>query len=91
MAYEHKNGSGALFKNDKQGNESRPDYRGDLMIEGTLYEIAAWVKESGSGKKFMSLSANPKQAAAKPSAPPTRTAPPKAQSSRFDDIEDCPF
>jgi len=60
MAYEHKDGSGALFKNDKGDNPARPDYRGDLMIDGTLYEIAAWIKDGNKGK-FMSLSAKPKE------------------------------
>ena len=62
MAYEHKDGSGALFKNDKGDNVSRPDYRGDLMVGGTLYEVAGWIKESSNGNKFLSLSAKQKDA-----------------------------
>lgn len=60
MAYEHRDGSGSLFKNDKKGNDKAPDYRGDLMIGGTLYELATWIKEGKNGK-FMSLSAKPKE------------------------------
>lgn len=62
MAYEHKDGSGSLFRNDKGDNASRPDYRGDLMVGGTLYEVAGWIKESSNGNKFLSLSAKPKDA-----------------------------
>tara|TARA_R110000787_G_scaffold153678_1_gene267574 strand:- start:449 stop:700 length:252 start_codon:yes stop_codon:yes gene_type:complete len=48
--------SGVLFKNDKEGNESRPDYTGKVDVEGTEYRVAAWVKTgSNSGKKFFSL------------------------------------
>jgi hypothetical protein len=61
MAYEPKDGSGALFRNDKKGNEARPDYRGDLMLGGTLYEVAGWMKEGAKGK-FMSISVKPKEA-----------------------------
>lgn len=53
---------GALFKNDKQGNESRPDYTGNLNVAGTEYKISAWLKVGKSGAKFMSLSVQPKQA-----------------------------
>lgn len=54
MAYEQKDNSGALFKNDKDGNESRPDYRGDCLVNGVKWEMSAWIKEGKSGK-FMSL------------------------------------
>jgi hypothetical protein len=61
MAYEHKDGSGALFKNDKGENLARPDYKGDLMVGGKMYRISAWIKDGQKGK-FMSLKAEPKEA-----------------------------
>lgn len=61
MSYESKEGSGALFRNDKGGVESRPDYRGDCKVNGTVYEISGWLKEGREGKpKWMSLSIKPK-------------------------------
>ena len=54
--------SGALFKNDKEGKESRPDYRGTLNVNGTDFWISAWIKSSKAGQKYMSLSVQPKQA-----------------------------
>jgi hypothetical protein len=59
MAYQQKDGSGALFPNDKQGNEKRPDYRGDVTMGGVQYELAGWVREGKRGK-FLSLSAKVK-------------------------------
>jgi len=55
--------AGALFKNDKDGNEKRPDYKGQIVINGTEYWLSAWIrtKKDGSGGKFMSLKAEPKQ------------------------------
>ena len=50
-----KDNSGALFKNDKGDNQSRPDYRGDVTIGGVKYALAAWIKDGRNGK-FMSLS-----------------------------------
>lgn len=85
MAYTPKDGSGALFKNDKGGNESRPDYRGDLRINGVDYKLSAWLKKSEKGT-FMSLSAQPKdeQAAPQKSAP-------KPQRAPVDDSDSIPF
>ena len=48
--------SGALFKNDKRGNEKAPDYTGEYTTpEGQKRRIAAWLRESKSGKKYMAL------------------------------------
>jgi hypothetical protein len=54
MAYEHKPGSFSLFKNDKQGNEKRPDYTGEgVSLDGTPIKVSAWLKDGAKGK-FMS-------------------------------------
>lgn len=51
--------SGVLFKNDKEGNEKRPDYTGKIQVEGIEYRLAAWIKEGRtSGQKFLSLKAS---------------------------------
>ena len=52
--------SGALFKNDKEGNDKRPDYKGSINVGGTEYWISSWLKESKKGTKYMSLSVQPK-------------------------------
>jgi hypothetical protein len=50
--------SGALFKNDKDGVEKRPDYRGDIKIKGVVYRLSAWIKQGNKGP-YLSISANP--------------------------------
>ncbi len=56
--------SGVLFKNDKKGNEKRPDYRGSAVIDNVDFNISAWIKASKkTGDKFMSLRFEPKQKA----------------------------
>ena len=53
MSYDNTN-SFVLFKNDKDGNEARPDYTGKLTDEsGKEWRIAAWIKDGAKGK-FMS-------------------------------------
>ena len=54
-------------RNDKGGVETRPDYRGEVMLDGVLYEISAWIKDGKNGK-WMSLAIKPKPAA-KPEKP----------------------
>ena len=61
MAYEHRENSGNLFKNDKKTTENHSDYRGDGLINGKQVWISAWVKEGAKGK-YMSLSFTDKEA-----------------------------
>ena len=56
MAYEQKNNSGSLFRNDKKLTEKQPDYNGTVKVDGKDYKLAAWIKESKSGQKYFSLS-----------------------------------
>jgi hypothetical protein len=93
--YQPKEGSGALFKNDKGDNPARPDYRGDIMLGGVLYEVSGWIKPlpSDPEKRFMSLSGKPKeqrQQQGRPPAPPTRQAPPPRRQSgnSYDERDD---
>jgi len=61
MAYQHKEGSGSLFKNDKKLSDKHPDYKGDALINGKEVWLSAWIKEGNKGK-FMSLSIQEKDA-----------------------------
>ena len=51
---------GALFRNDRKEEDSHPDYRGNLNVDGTEYWVSAWLKTSKEGTKYMSLSVKPK-------------------------------
>ena len=78
MAYTHKEGSGSLFKNDKGDNPARPEYRGDIMLGGVLYEIAGWIKPktSNPSENFLGLVGKPKdQTYTKPVAKPMPASP----------------
>lgn len=54
MAEYDNNNTFALFKNDKQGNEKRPDYTGTITVNGEEMRMSAWIRESKTGNKFMS-------------------------------------
>lgn len=61
MAYEQKDNSGALFRNDRKESENHPDYKGDAKISGTAYWVSGWINEKkGDGSKYLKLSYKPK-------------------------------
>ncbi len=81
MAFELKDGQGTLFRNDKDGNEKRPDYRGEANIAGTIYRVSGWIKEGKNGK-WMSLKIEP----------PREQEPMRTQTGKPIDVnEDIPF
>ena len=85
MQYDNSN-RGAIFKNDDKQQDNHPDYKGSINVNGVDLWISGWLKTSEkTGKKFMSLSVKPKDAA-KPVQPS------KPKSSGFDDMnDDVPF
>tara|TARA_S200002703_G_scaffold118308_1_gene103962 strand:+ start:3558 stop:3824 length:267 start_codon:yes stop_codon:yes gene_type:complete len=64
MAYEQKNNTGSLFRNEKKETENHPDYNGSMLIDGTEYWISGWINTAkSSGKKYFGLSFKKKEAA----------------------------
>lgn len=93
MAYEERNNSGTLFRNDRRQNDRQPEYTGTAIINGAQMRISAWVRTSKNGNKFFSLSFDepqPKQDYApkeqKQYAPQKPTAAPAAPQSSDPDL-----
>jgi uncharacterized protein (DUF736 family) len=83
MQYDNAN-RGAIFKNEDKQQDNHPDYKGSLNVNGVDLWVSGWLKTSEkTGKKFMSLSVKPKEA-----APVKKSSKP---SSGFDDMDDAPF
>ena len=55
MAYEQKDNTGSFFKNDKKEKEIQPDYKGKCIVDGVEKQMAAWLRESKNGVKYMSV------------------------------------
>ncbi len=61
MAYEMKDNSGSLFRNDRKETDTQPEYKGSTLIDGTDFWLDAWINESSTGVKYMSLRFKPKE------------------------------
>ena len=57
--YEHKENSGSIFRNDKEGNEKRPDLTGTANVGGVVYDVASLENETMDGKQYYSLKFTP--------------------------------
>ena len=64
MAYEQRDMSGSLFKNDRKEADTHPDYKGSALLNGVDHWVDAWINTSNSGTKYMSLKFKPKEAQA---------------------------
>lgn len=85
MAFEQKDGSGALFRNEDKAAETHADYKGSIRIAGQEYWLSAWLKTSKNGKKYMSLSTQPKLAR------DIRGAVAHKEPAKFEDDAEIPF
>ncbi len=84
MAYEQRDLSGSLFKNDKREAENHPNLTGTVMVGGVEYWASGWTKVRANGDKWISLSFKPKEA--------RQAAPVQQQAAGFhDDLDDAPF
>lgn len=57
--FEKREGTGALFKNNKMTSERSPVMTGYVMWKGEEIKIAGWSKVTRNGDKMLSLSAEP--------------------------------
>lgn len=85
MAYEQRDLSGSLFKNDRREKDTHPNLTGSIMIDGKEYWLSGWTKERNSGEKWISLAAKPKEARNGPS-PEYRDAVAASQPDLDDDV-----
>jgi len=60
MAYEKKDDTAFLFRNDKT-KENQPDYTGWIKVGGSERRLAAWVKDMKDGSKALSMKITDKQ------------------------------
>ncbi len=90
MAYEQRDNSGSLFKNDKkQEGDSKPNMSGKAMIDGVMYFFDAWTKTTQAGDRWQSVSFKRMDSQAAPAPAPAPAARPAPKPAPVDD--DIPF
>lgn len=64
MAYEPKPGQGSLWKNDRKEKDNHPDMKGSILCPCCKADmwLSGWSKTHDSRGKWLSLSAQPKNA-----------------------------
>ena len=87
MAYEQKDMTGSVFKNNEKKTDSHPDRSGSCLIDGVAYWISGWVKQDKNGNPWMSLAFKRKEA--KPAAIAPRRATGGISDTQLDD--EIPF
>jgi len=62
MAYEQKDNSGSLFRNERKTTQNHPDFTGSVKVGGVEYWLSAWTKppKDATKKGFFSLAFTPK-------------------------------
>ena len=52
---DNKINTGVLFKNNKKESEKHPDYKGEVNVDGQIYELAMWSRTSQNGTDYFSV------------------------------------
>ncbi len=94
MAYEQKDNSGVLFKNDKRETDKHPHMKGSIMVAGVEYWISAWTNTSEKGVRYQALSVQPKQQVHNQGVQEARQAAAPSQHAQAEDDftnDDIPF
>jgi hypothetical protein len=84
MAYEQKDNTGSLFKNDRREKDTHANARGSALIDGVEYWVDAWTNEAKDGSKYQSLKFKRKEQARSGDAP-------RRQEFGHDLDDDVPF
>lgn len=61
MSCELRENSGSIFKNRKKEKETHPDWTGEVKIDGQVYWVSGWTKNSQKAGNWFSLSFKKKE------------------------------
>lgn len=66
MAYEMKEGTGSLWKNDRREKDTQAHARGSALIDGVEWWVDAWTNATTAGERYQSLKFRRKDAQVQP-------------------------
>jgi hypothetical protein len=85
MAFQQKDMSGSLFKNDNKSADNSPNAKGTAMVGGKEYWVASWTKKDKNGNPWQSLAFTPKD------GKKIETPAADRRSRKTDDSDSIPF
>jgi len=89
MAYQHKDGRGSTFYNDKKQAPTHADYKGDGKIGGVDYWINTWIARDDNGNVKLDDNGKPRfQHSFKPKEAKQEQ---RQTAAYVDDGDDIPF
>lgn len=91
MAYERRENSGSLFKNDKNTEDKHPNARGSALIGGVEYWVSAWTKKDKNGNPWQSLAFSKKDEQREPEPKQTPASAGKRDGGVGAMSDDIPF
>lgn len=87
MAYETKDNTGSLFRNNRKEKETHPDYSGTVRIDGHDMWISAWLREQKDGTKYFSLAFKNKDGTSARPSPEQKVQEFKDEAKRVFDLD----
>jgi len=96
MSFERRDNSGIAFLNQRQEGDKRPNFKGDVVVNGTPMKIAVWERTGAKGP-FLTFSFESVHSAgaATPAEPQTSATMPPNASAAYESPElpkeDIPF
>jgi hypothetical protein len=91
MAYEVKDLTGTLFRNDRKTSEKHPDKKGSCKINGQEYWVSGWIRYSDNGEERISLAFSLKEERSDRSGPATVRTNTESAKPHIDINDDIPF
>jgi hypothetical protein len=83
MAWETRDNSGSMFKNNRKETDKHPDMTGEALIEGKTFWVNAWRKVDKNGNPWYSFAFKEKEQRS--------SAPAKSSKPVPDDDDSIPF
>jgi hypothetical protein len=87
MAFEPRDNTGSIFKNDRKEKDTHPDGQGSAMIDGVEYWVSSWNKKDKNGNPWRSLAFKKKEENGRKQAGQLE----EKRPARRDDDGDIPF
>lgn len=91
--FQHKEGKGSAFANDRKTEDWHADFRGKVMVDGTLRYLDIWKNRDRNGNTYLGVQIGKPvgETRGKPAEPPRDYAKPEPDDAGKPFDDDIPF